>query len=88
MPSPCFLPTRSSLVARGRVQPGRPLVVPDLGVMRYGKEHKKATRQRIIDGRRFKRDVIEASGVVALIGDTGLTSGAVHGRFAAYGVSP
>lgn len=43
--------------------------------MRYGKEHKQATRRRIVEmaGRRFKRD---GSGVVALMADAGLTAGA------------
>lgn len=52
--------------------------------MRYGKEHKEATRQRIVEtaGRRFKRDGIDGSGVVALMADAGLTAGAFYGHFA------
>jgi TetR/AcrR family transcriptional repressor of nem operon len=52
--------------------------------MRYGKEHKQATRQRIVEsaGRRFKRDGIDGSGVVALMAAAGLTAGAFYGHFA------
>ena len=51
--------------------------------MRYGKEHKQATRRRIIDtaGRRFKRDGIDGSGVATLMADAGLTNGAFYGHF-------
>ena len=50
---------------------------------RYGKEHKQATRQRIIDtaGRRLKRDGITASGVATLMADAGLTNGAFYAHF-------
>lgn len=52
--------------------------------MRYGREHKQATRRRIVEtaGRRFKRDGIDGSGVVALMADAGLTAGAFYGHFA------
>ena len=52
--------------------------------MRYGKEHKQETRQRIIEtaGRRFKRDGIDGSGVATLMADAGLTNGAFYGHFA------
>src|SRR3954469_4051592 len=52
-------------------------------VARYGKEHKEAARQRIIDtaGRRLKRDGIEGSGVAALMADAGLTNGAFYAHF-------
>ncbi|MFE9455135.1 TetR/AcrR family transcriptional regulator [Streptomyces sp. NPDC006739] len=51
---------------------------------RYGKEHKQATRQRIIEaaGRRFKRDGIDGSGVAVLMSDAGLTNGAFYAHFA------
>ncbi|MCQ9179724.1 TetR/AcrR family transcriptional regulator [Streptomyces sp. IBSBF 2953] len=51
--------------------------------MRYGKEHKQATRQRIIEtaGRRFKRDGIDGSGITALMKDAGLTNGAFYTHF-------
>ncbi|MGH3922459.1 MAG: TetR/AcrR family transcriptional regulator [Pseudonocardiaceae bacterium] len=51
--------------------------------MRYGKEHKQATRRRIIEtaGRRFKRDGIDGSGVATLMADAGLTNGAFYGHF-------
>ena len=50
---------------------------------RYGKEHKHATRRRIIEaaGRRLKRDGINASGVAALMTDAGLTNGAFYAHF-------
>jgi TetR/AcrR family transcriptional repressor of nem operon len=53
-------------------------------VARYGKEHKQATRQRIIEtaGRRFKRDGIDGSGVATLMTDAGLTNGAFYAHFA------
>ena len=51
--------------------------------MRYGKEHKQATRQRILDtaGRRFKTDGIDGSGVATLMADAGLTNGAFYAHF-------
>ncbi len=51
---------------------------------RYGKEHKQATRRRIIEtaGRRFKRDGIDGSGVATLMADAGLTNGAFYAHFA------
>jgi TetR/AcrR family transcriptional repressor of nem operon len=50
---------------------------------RYGKGHKLATRQRIIEaaGRRLKRDGIDGSGVAALMADAGLTNGAFYAHF-------
>ena len=52
--------------------------------MRYGKEHKQATRRRIIQtaGHRFKRDGIDGSGVATLMADAGLTNGAFYAHFA------
>ena len=51
---------------------------------RYGKEHKDATRRRIVEsaGRRFKRDGIDGSGITALMADAGLTNGAFYAHFA------
>jgi len=51
--------------------------------VRYGKEHKLVTRQRIIDtaGRRLKRDGIDGSGVATLMKDAGLTNGAFYAHF-------
>ena len=51
---------------------------------RYGKEHKHATRRRIVEsaGRRFKRDGIDGSGIAALMADAGLTNGAFYAHFA------
>ena len=53
-------------------------------VVRYGKEHKQATRRRIIDtaGRRLKRDGIDGSGIATLMADAGLTNGAFYAHFA------
>src|SRR5918995_1100799 len=53
-------------------------------LMRYSKDHKQATRQRIIEaaGRRFKEDGIEGAGVAAVMSDAGLTNGAFYGHFA------
>jgi TetR/AcrR family transcriptional repressor of nem operon len=53
-------------------------------VVRYSKEHKQATRQRIVEtaGRRFKRDGIDGSGVATLMADAGLTNGAFYAHFA------
>ena len=51
--------------------------------MRYGKEHKQATRRRIIEtaGRRLKRDGIDGSGIATLMADAGLTNGAFYAHF-------
>jgi TetR/AcrR family transcriptional repressor of nem operon len=51
--------------------------------MRYGKDHKQATRERIVEaaGRRFKEDGIDGAGVAALMSDAGLTNGAFYGHF-------
>ena len=48
--------------------------------MRYGKDHKQATRQRIVEaaGRRFKQDGIDGAGVAAVMSDAGLTNGAFY----------
>jgi TetR/AcrR family transcriptional repressor of nem operon len=53
-------------------------------VARYGKEHKEATRRRIVQsaGLRFKRDGIDGSGVATLMADAGLTNGAFYAHFA------
>src|SRR5437870_7130413 len=52
--------------------------------MRYGAEHKQATRRRIIEaaGRRFKQDGIDGSGIATLMSDAGLTNGAFYAHFA------
>jgi TetR/AcrR family transcriptional repressor of nem operon len=55
-----------------------------VNVVRYGKQHKEATRRRIIEaaGRRFKRDGIDGSGLATLMADAGLTNGAFYSHFA------
>jgi len=52
--------------------------------MRYGKDHKQATRRRIVEaaGRRFKQDGIDGAGVAAVMSDAGLTNGAFYAHFA------
>jgi TetR/AcrR family transcriptional regulator, transcriptional repressor for nem operon len=52
--------------------------------MRYGKDQKQATRQRILEaaGRRFKQDGIDGAGIAALMSDAGLTNGAFYAHFA------
>jgi TetR/AcrR family transcriptional regulator, transcriptional repressor for nem operon len=51
--------------------------------MRYGKDHKQATRQRIVEaaGRRFKQDGIDGAGVATVMSDAGLTNGAFYAHF-------
>jgi AcrR family transcriptional regulator len=53
-------------------------------VARYAKEHKEASRRRIIEsaGRRFKRDGIDGAGISVLMADAGLTNGAFYNHFA------
>jgi AcrR family transcriptional regulator len=50
---------------------------------RYGKDHKLATRRRIIEaaGRRLKRDGIAGSGIATLMADAELTNGAFYAHF-------
>jgi TetR/AcrR family transcriptional regulator, transcriptional repressor for nem operon len=52
-------------------------------VMRYGSQHKEATRLRILSaaGRRIRRDGIDGSGVARLMSDAGLTNGAFYAHF-------
>jgi AcrR family transcriptional regulator len=52
-------------------------------VARYDKEHKQATRQRILEtaGHRLKTDGIDGSGVATLMADAGLTNGAFYAHF-------
>src|SRR5215207_10934082 len=51
--------------------------------MRYDKDHKQATRQRIAEaaGRRFKQDGIDGAGLATLMSDAGLTNGAFYNHF-------
>lgn len=53
-------------------------------MVRYAKEHKQVTRQRIIEkaGQRFKQDGIDGSGISTLMSDAGLTNGAFYAHFA------
>ena len=50
---------------------------------RYAKEHKQATKRRIVEaaGRRLKRDGIDGSGIATLMADAGLTNGAFYAHF-------
>jgi TetR/AcrR family transcriptional repressor of nem operon len=65
---------------RGQVGPA----ASEERVVRYGTEHKQATRRRIIDaaGRRFKQDGIDGSGIATVMKDAGLTNGAFYAHFA------
>jgi AcrR family transcriptional regulator len=51
--------------------------------MRYSKDHKQATRQRILEvaGRRFKQDGVDGTGVATVMSDAGLTNGAFYAHF-------
>lgn len=53
-------------------------------MVRYGSEHKVATRRRLLEcaGRRFKEDGFDGAGIATLVGDAGLTNGAFYGHFA------
>ncbi len=53
-------------------------------MVRYGSEHKQATRRRILEvaGRRFKQDGIDGSGIATVMKDAGLTNGAFYAHFA------
>ena len=50
---------------------------------RYAKEHKEATRQRIIESasRRLKLSGVDGSGIATLMADAGLTNGAFYAHF-------
>jgi len=52
-------------------------------VARYTKDHKEATRRRIVAaaGPRFKADGFDGSGVATLMADAGLTNGAFYAHF-------
>ena len=51
--------------------------------MRYSKDQKQTTRQRILEaaGRRFKQDGIDGAGMASVMSDAGLTNGAFYGHF-------
>lgn len=51
--------------------------------MRYSKDHKQETRERIIRtaAKRFREDGVEAVGVAALMADAGLTHGGFYAHF-------
>ena len=51
--------------------------------MRYSKNQKQATRQRMLEaaGRRLKQDGIDGAGVATLMSDAGLTNGAFYAHF-------
>jgi TetR/AcrR family transcriptional regulator, transcriptional repressor for nem operon len=51
--------------------------------MRYGKDQKQASRQRILEAAatRFKQDGIDGAGVAAVMSDAGLTNGAFYAHF-------
>lgn len=51
--------------------------------MRYDKDHKQATRRRIVEaaGRRFKEEGIDGTGLATVMSDAGLTNGAFYAHF-------
>src|SRR3954462_6818797 len=51
--------------------------------MRYAKDHKQATRRRILDaaGPPLKEDGVDGAGVAAVMSDAGLTNGAFYAHF-------
>lgn len=51
--------------------------------MRYSKDHKQETRDRIIRtaAKRFREDGVEATGVATLMADAGLTHGGFYAHF-------
>lgn len=51
--------------------------------MRYDKNHKADTHKRVVEAaaRRFRKDGIEATGVVDLMADAGLTHGGFYAHF-------
>ncbi|WP_034850392.1 TetR/AcrR family transcriptional regulator [Inquilinus limosus] len=51
--------------------------------MRYSKDHKQETRERIIRtaAKRFREDGVEAVGVASLMADAGLTHGGFYAHF-------
>jgi TetR/AcrR family transcriptional repressor of nem operon len=55
----------------------------EVSSMRYSKDHKQATRRRIVEaaGRRFKEDGIDGAGVATVMSDAGLTNGAFYAHF-------
>jgi TetR/AcrR family transcriptional regulator, transcriptional repressor for nem operon len=61
----------------------KPSLARESSMARYGKDHKQATRRRIVAaaGRRLKRDGIDGSGVATLMADAGLTNGAFYAHF-------
>src|SRR3954454_21977211 len=71
--------SRAHHVPRPRIQSNLAREV----AMRYAKDHKQATRQRILKaaGRRFKRDGIDGAGVAAVMADAGLTNGTFYAHF-------
>ncbi|MFE9251241.1 TetR/AcrR family transcriptional regulator [Streptomyces sp. NPDC007088] len=55
--------------------------------MRHTREHKDATRQRILEsaGRLFKESGIDGTGIAAIMTDAGLTNGAFYKHFSSKG---
>src|SRR3954467_5145768 len=70
---------RSPRARTGRSTPDR----RERFAMRYRKDQKQATRQRILEaaGRRFKQDGIDGAGVATVMSDAGLTNGAFYNHF-------
>jgi TetR/AcrR family transcriptional repressor of nem operon len=51
--------------------------------MRYDKDHKSQTRQKVLEAAssRFRRDGVEATGVAAIMAEAGLTHGGFYAHF-------
>src|SRR5690348_15936161 len=52
-------------------------------VARYDKDHKEATRRRILEAaaQQFKSGGVDGSGIATLMGNAGLTNGAFYAHF-------
>src|SRR3954453_22356023 len=76
-------PERNAIAGRVEVPARSRAVRRERFAMRYPKDQKQATRQRILEaaGRRFKQDGIDGAGVAAVMSDAGLTNGAFYAHF-------
>src|SRR3954451_5701173 len=77
-------PARNAIAGRVQVPARSRAVRRERFAMRYPKDQKQATRQRILEaaGRRFKKDGIDGAGVAAVMSDASLTNGAFYAHFA------
>src|SRR5215213_10084368 len=77
-------PGRNAIAGRVEVPARSRAVRRERFAMRYPRDQKQATRQRILEaaGRRFKQDGIDGAGVAAVMSDANLTNGAFYAHFA------